>query len=123
MTYHEEDKIMGITTDNASNNSTFMTSLSIWAAENVVNFNKKEQHIRCFAPFNQFKCKRSIKLFGCPHLGCSYKMELNFDMIKRALQLKVKFLRDVIGNDKEDDDDEDDDEENEENNEKNNGRK
>ena len=40
---------MGITANNASNNSTFMTSLSIWAAENVVNFNKKEQHIRCFA--------------------------------------------------------------------------
>ena len=40
---------MGITTDNASNNSTFINSLSLWAAENVVNFNKKEQHIRCFA--------------------------------------------------------------------------
>ncbi|CAB5382242.1 unnamed protein product [Rhizophagus irregularis] len=55
-----ESKIMGITTDNASNNSTFMTSLSIWAAENVVNFNKKEQHIRCFAHSINLSVKEAL---------------------------------------------------------------
>ncbi|GBC44362.2 ribonuclease H-like domain-containing protein [Rhizophagus irregularis DAOM 181602=DAOM 197198] len=51
---------MGITTDNASNNSTFMTFLSFWAAENVVNFNKKEQHIRCFAHSINLSVKEAL---------------------------------------------------------------
>jgi hypothetical protein len=51
---------MGITTDNASNNSTFMTSLSIWAAENVVNFNKTEQQIRCFAHSINLSIKEAL---------------------------------------------------------------
>ena len=40
---------MGIITDNAFNNSTFINSQSSWTSENVVHFNKKEQHIRYFA--------------------------------------------------------------------------
>lgn len=51
---------MGITTDNASNNLTFMTSLSLWAAEKVVNFNKKEQHIRCFAHSINLSVKEAL---------------------------------------------------------------
>lgn len=51
---------MGITTDNASNNSTFINSLSIWAAENVVNFNKKDQHIRCFAHSINLSVKEAL---------------------------------------------------------------
>ena len=51
---------MGITTDNASNNSTFINSLSIWAAENIVHFNKKEQHIRCFAHSINLSVKEAL---------------------------------------------------------------
>lgn len=51
---------MGITTDNASNNLTFMTSLSLWAAEKVVDFNKKEQHIRCFAHSINLSVKEAL---------------------------------------------------------------
>jgi hypothetical protein len=51
---------MGITTDNASNNLTFMSSLSLWAAEKVVNFNKKEQHIRCFAHSINLSVKEAL---------------------------------------------------------------
>jgi|GraSoiStandDraft_5_1057265.scaffolds.fasta_scaffold79387_3 hypothetical protein len=51
---------MGITTDNASNNSTFINSLSSWANENVVHFNKKEQHIRCFAHSINLSVKEAL---------------------------------------------------------------
>ncbi|CAB4478569.1 unnamed protein product [Rhizophagus irregularis] len=119
-----ESKIMGITTDNDSNNSTFMTSLSIWAAENVVNFNKKEQHIRCFAHSINLSVKEALSCLdgeisllrelivkirasslrreklsnACknndindlkPILDVPTRWNSTFDMIKRALQLKV----------------------------------
>jgi hypothetical protein len=51
---------MGITTDNASNNSTFISSLSLWAIENVVHFDKKEQHIRCFAHSINLSVKEAL---------------------------------------------------------------
>ncbi|CAB4377035.1 unnamed protein product [Rhizophagus irregularis] len=139
-----ESKIMGITTDNASNNSTFMTSLSIWAAENVVNFNKKEQHIRCFAHSINLSVKEALScLDGEISLLRELIVKIRASSLRRE-KLKVTVImsgshyptlsltvplynilidhvEDVIGNDKEDDDDEDDDEENEENNEENNG--
>ncbi|GBC30168.2 zinc finger BED domain-containing protein RICESLEEPER 2-like [Rhizophagus irregularis DAOM 181602=DAOM 197198] len=120
-----ESKIMGIITDNASNNSTFMTSLSIWAAENVVNSNKKKQHIRCFAHSINLSVKEALSCLdgeisllrelivkirasslrreklsnACknndindlkPILDVPTRWNSTFDMIKRALQLKVK---------------------------------
>ncbi|CAB4378044.1 unnamed protein product [Rhizophagus irregularis] len=139
-----ESKIMGITTDNASNNSTFMTSLSIWAAENVVNFNKKEQHIRCFAHSINLSVKEALScLDGEISLLRELIVKIRASSLRRE-KLKVTVImsgshyptlsltvplynilidhvEDVIGNDKEEDDDEDDDEENEENNEENNG--
>ncbi|CAB4488760.1 unnamed protein product [Rhizophagus irregularis] len=119
-----ESKIMGITTDNASNNSTFMTSLSIWVAENVINFNKKEQHIRCFAHSINLSVKEALSCLdgkisllrelivkicasslrreklsnACknndinnlkPILDIPTRWNSTFDMIKKALQLKV----------------------------------
>ena len=51
---------MGITTDNASNNTTFMDSLSLWAAEKVVDFDKKEQHVRCFAHSINLSVKEAL---------------------------------------------------------------
>ncbi|CAB4400350.1 unnamed protein product [Rhizophagus irregularis] len=139
-----ESKIMGITTDNASNNSTFMTSLSIWAAENVVNFNKKEQHIRCFAHSINLSVKEALScLDGEISLLRELIVKIRASSLRRE-KLKVTVImsgshyptlsltvplynilidhvEDVIGNDKEDDNDEDDNEENEENNEENNG--
>ncbi|CAB4376342.1 unnamed protein product [Rhizophagus irregularis] len=136
-----ESKIMGITTDNASNNSTFMTSLSIWAAENVVNFNKKEQHIRCFAHSINLSIKEALScLDGEISLLRELIVKIRASSLRRE-KLKVTVImsgshyptlsltvplynilidhvEDVIGNYKEDDDDEDDDEEN---NEENNG--
>ncbi|CAB5382253.1 unnamed protein product [Rhizophagus irregularis] len=146
-----ESKIMGITTDNASNNSTFMTSLSIW-----------EQHIRCFAHSINLSVKEALScLDGEISLALEYivfhdkdlkKYTFSeekwaiFEQIKNFLEIfkevtvimsgshyptlsltvplyniLIDHVEDVIGNDKEDDDDEDDDEENEENNEENNG--
>ncbi|CAB5357790.1 unnamed protein product [Rhizophagus irregularis] len=109
-----ESKIMGITTDNASNNSTFMTSLSIWAAENVVNFNKKEQHIRCFAHSINLSVKEALSCLDGSHYP-------TLSLTVPLYNILIDHVEDVIGNDKEDDDDDDDDEENEENNEENNG--
>ncbi|CAB4390270.1 unnamed protein product [Rhizophagus irregularis] len=128
-----ESKIMGITTDNASNNSTFMTSLSIW-----------EQHIRCFAHSINLSVKEALScLDGEISLLRELIVKIRASSLRRE-KLKVTVImsgshyptlsltvplynilidhvEDVIGNDKEDDDDEDDDEENEENNEENNG--
>ncbi|CAB5351889.1 unnamed protein product [Rhizophagus irregularis] len=78
-----ESKIMGITTDNAFNNSTFMTFLSIWAAENVVNFNKKEQHIRCFA--------HSINLSVKEALSC---LDGEISLLRELIvKIRASFLR------------------------------
>ncbi|CAB4377031.1 unnamed protein product [Rhizophagus irregularis] len=139
-----ESKIMGITTDNASNNSTFMTSLSIWAAENVVNFNKKEQHIRCFAHSINLSVKEALScLDGEISLLRELIVKIRASSLRRE-KLKVTVImsgshyptlsltvplynilidhvEDVIGNDKEEEEEDDDDDENEENNEENNG--
>lgn len=40
---------MGITTDNALNNITFIDSLTTWTEEQLISFDKDENHIRCFA--------------------------------------------------------------------------
>ncbi|PKY35337.1 hypothetical protein RhiirB3_456007 [Rhizophagus irregularis] len=67
-----ESKIMEITIDNASNNSIFMTSLLIFTADNIINFNKKEQHIRCFAHLINLSIKEVLSYtyhpnyFGLP---------------------------------------------------------
>jgi hypothetical protein len=39
---------MGITTDNAANNNTFIRSLTSWAAYKAISFDEN-QHFRCFA--------------------------------------------------------------------------
>ncbi|CAB5364726.1 unnamed protein product [Rhizophagus irregularis] len=43
-----EDKLFGITLDNASNNQVFINELSKWADQNHIIFNS-ENHFRCFA--------------------------------------------------------------------------
>ncbi|CAB5351885.1 unnamed protein product [Rhizophagus irregularis] len=84
-----ESKIMGITTDNASNNSTFMTSLSIWAAENL-----RELIVKIRASFLRREklsnaCKNNDINDLKPILDVPTRWNSTFDMIKRALQLKV----------------------------------
>lgn len=40
---------MGITTDNATNNDTFINLLADWMYESNIPFEKEEKHFRCFA--------------------------------------------------------------------------
>jgi hypothetical protein len=40
---------MGVTTDNASNNKTFIRSVSNWASEQAILFNAPANHFLCFA--------------------------------------------------------------------------
>ena len=42
-------QIIGITTDNASNNKTFIQSMTTWAREQVILFNISANHFSCFA--------------------------------------------------------------------------
>ena len=39
---------MGITTDNASNNKTFIQSMTTWARKQVILFNTPANHFLCF---------------------------------------------------------------------------
>ena len=39
---------MGITTDNRSNNKTFIQSMTTWAREQVISFNAPANHFLCF---------------------------------------------------------------------------
>ncbi|RIA88236.1 hypothetical protein C1645_826714 [Glomus cerebriforme] len=68
-----ENKIMGITTDNASNNLTFMSSLSLWAAKKL-----KELIVKIHA----FSLRRE-------KLNVHIRWNSTFDMIKRALKLRI----------------------------------
>lgn len=47
--YGLENKIQGITLDNAAANTTFMSELNILMAENDLSFDNINQHFRCFA--------------------------------------------------------------------------
>jgi hypothetical protein len=40
---------MGITLDNASNNTAFIRLLTNWAIENRIPFDNNDNHFRCFA--------------------------------------------------------------------------
>ena len=41
-------QLLGVTTDNASNNNTFIHSLDNWAKEHEISFCKTKNHFRCF---------------------------------------------------------------------------
>jgi hypothetical protein len=42
-------QLLGVTTDNASNNITFIHSLNDWAKEHEISFDEAKNHFRCFA--------------------------------------------------------------------------
>ena len=53
---------MGITTDNASNNTTFIDSLILWSNDKAISFDKN-QHFRCFAHIINLSVQVALKYF------------------------------------------------------------
>ncbi|CAG8706133.1 8202_t:CDS:2, partial [Gigaspora rosea] len=58
--YKIENKIIGITTDNASNNDTMIDNIEIWAIEQNLNFSDKN-HFRCFAHILNLAVQAGLK--------------------------------------------------------------
>jgi len=52
---------MGITTDNATNNNTFINSLADWMKDNFISFNTIEKHFRCFAHVLNLSVQKALK--------------------------------------------------------------
>jgi hypothetical protein len=52
---------MGITTDNATNNDTFIHSLAYWMQEQDIFFDEIEKHYRCFAHVINLSVHKALK--------------------------------------------------------------
>ena len=52
---------MGITTDNATNNDTFIDSLADWMDDHFISFNTTEKHFRCFAHVLNLSVQKALK--------------------------------------------------------------
>lgn len=52
---------MGITSDNATNNDTFIDSLADWMEDNFISFNTTEKHFRCFAHVLNLSVQKALK--------------------------------------------------------------
>ena len=52
---------MEITTDNATNNDTFIDSLADWMEEHFISFNTTEKHFRCFAHVLNLSVHKALK--------------------------------------------------------------
>ena len=61
-----ENKIQGITVDNASANTTFMKELDILMKKEGVEFNSQDQNFRCFAHILNLEVKDVLKLINSP---------------------------------------------------------
>ena len=52
---------MGIMTDNATNNDTFINSLADWMENNFISFDITEKHFRCFAHVLNLSVQKALK--------------------------------------------------------------
>lgn len=52
---------MGITTDNATSNDTFINLLTNWMDCHGVPFNKTEKHFRCFAHIINLSVRKALQ--------------------------------------------------------------
>jgi len=52
---------MGIMTDNATNNDTFIDSLTYWMEDNFISFDTTEKHFRCFAHVLNLSVQKALK--------------------------------------------------------------
>ena len=68
---------MGITTDNASNNNTFISALNLWAEKNNI-FIEENNHFRCFAHVINLSVQESINSLK----NNLHKVTLNFFIFK-----------------------------------------
>ena len=52
---------MGITTNNATNNDTFINSLVNWMDDNFISFDTTEKHFCCFAHVLNLSVQKALK--------------------------------------------------------------
>ena len=52
---------MGITTDNATSNDTFINLLTGWMENHFISFNKTEKHFRCFAHVINLSVRKALQ--------------------------------------------------------------
>ena len=67
-------KIMAITTDNASNNNTFLSSLSDYCDKLDINFKHTDKHIHCMAHIINLLVQALLK--GLKYEAINTKIEL-----------------------------------------------
>ena len=53
--------MIGITTDNVTNNNTFINSLADWIEDNFISFDTTEKHFRCFAHVLNLSVQKALK--------------------------------------------------------------
>ena len=52
---------MGITTDNMTNNDTFINLLADWMDDNFISFDTTEKHFYCFAHVLNLSVQKTLK--------------------------------------------------------------
>lgn len=73
------DKMLGVTTDNASNNDTMFVELDKKSRDNMVEFNSKEHRVRCLAHILNLSCKAALQCVNQERIpdGCENSTNAN----------------------------------------------